>query len=316
MIGFGRRVRPGLFGTLVTALPAERAEKSRAPSVKFSRRVSYGLFRFFCATFDRICRCQTRLANCAFFVLVLFGIFNVSPLNAEWGSDDRQLLRKIGGDLEQSIKPNLEGVKTSSNLIYELLKKDLPQLNNVVSGISEIQRQLGVQGGTVSISETLLDIRDTLGFGLGASVNQNLSSVLSKLEALRTSLGSSGSMTYFTVNSSGSFVENHTYGSDLSGFDQRIIYQVRELGNFLKYWNGHYFSQVTSKLDDLLSKMDESSGGSSDLSKIEEYLESLNGYFGGNGSLDFSRDIIGVAGSVPLGSVSFDLIGIKRECVS
>lgn len=319
------REKSGVAGMRATGLPAARAGRVGFPFAKPFWEVLRGLYRFLRATVGRACGREVRASGCAFFFLVLFGVFDVPQVKAEWGDVDRTKFDELSGQVSQGTT-YLGAIKESNSSIHEILNNRLPTLQSLLQTLSA-----DTQSGFSDVSAVLVQLRDAVGYGnSNGNVNTQLGTVVSKLEAIRSALSSSSGISqqelketlqtvvvgltspyfnprnsyYWETMANGNFIRRTEGYNDLATLIATIPRQSYESARFLQYWNGQYFNNVTTRLDDIISKMGTGGGGGSDLSNIEQYLQTLNGYFMGDSS---SSGMYGMYTTVskPMGGFTF-----------
>lgn len=314
-----------MAGMRATGLPAARAGRVGFPFAKPFLEVLRGLYRILHAIVGRARGREVRASGCAFFLLVLFGVFDVPQIRAEWGDVDRTKFDELSGQVSQGTT-YLGAIKESNSSIHEILNNRLPTLQSLLQTLSA-----DTQSGFSDVSAVLVQLRDAVGYGnSNGNVNTQLGTVVSKLEAIRSALSSSSGISqqelketlqtvvvgltspyfnprnsyYWETMANGNFVRRTEGYNDLATLITTIPRQSYESARFLQYWNGKNFDNVTTRLDDIISKMGTGGGGGSDLSNIEQYLQTLNGYLMGDSS---SSGMYGMYTTVskPMGGFTF-----------
>lgn len=292
------REKSGVAGMRATGLPAARAGRVGFPFAKPFLEVLRGLYRILHAIVGRARGREVRASGCAFFLLVLFGVFDVPQIRAEWGDVDRTKFDELSGQVSQGTT-YLGAIKESNSSIHEILNNRLPTLQSLLQTLSA-----DTQSGFSDVSAVLVQLRDAVGYGnSNGNVNTQLGTVVSKLEAIRSVLSSSSGISqqelketlqtvvvgltspyfnprnsyYWETMANGNFVRRTEGYKDLATLIATIPRQSYESARFLQYWNGQYFNNVTTRLDDIISKM--GTGGGSDLTNIEAYLHILASFF-------------------------------------
>lgn len=319
------REKSGVAGMRATGLPAARAGRVGFPFAKPFLEVLRGLYRILHAIVGRARGREVRASGCAFLLLVLFGVFDVPQIRAEWGDVDRTKFDELSGQVSQGTT-YLGAIKESNSSIHEILNNRLPTLQSLLQTLSA-----DTQSGFSDVSAVLVQLRDAVGYGnSNGNVNTQLGTVVSKLEAIRSALSSSSGISqqelketlqtvvvgltspyfnprnsyYWETMANGNFVRRTEGYNDLATLIAMIPRQSYESARFLQYWNGKNFDNVTTRLDDIISKMGTGGGGGSDLSNIEQYLQTLNGYLMGDSS---SSGMYGMYTTVskPMGGFTF-----------
>lgn len=349
------REKSGVAGMRATGLPAARAGRVGFPFAKPFLEVLRGLYRILHAIVGRARGREVRASGCAFFLLVLFGVFDVPQVKAEWTDVDTQRLLEIITRLD-AIKQSVDDVPNPNNLLSSIEQAVNGQQSKIgVGRLISTQEdfhhtfltRFGFAGSGNDLSGRLLsmqnilssmetkegDIFNALGYTGTQKLKTDMSTIVTKLEAIRAALSSSGTsggitqeqlssalqsqfgakfglsgssnpkVLAYSVNDSGFWINEIFDTGSIPVLFSRLNQQITFLGDFLKYWNGKYFNNVTTRLDDIISKMG-TGGGGSDLSNIEQYLQTLNGYLMGDSS---SGGMYGMFTTVskPMGGFTF-----------
>lgn len=185
------------------------------------------------------------------------------------------------GDLLTSIKAHNENIHNA--LGYR--------------GYSNLKEDLGF------VLDRLDVIRKVLESDLGGVSDQDLNDILGKKLINDMPYPQEIMFPVWGVNATGDFVKRNETSRALGQILTAQIEQQYNVARFLNYWNGKNFDKVTTRLDDIISKMGAGSGGSADLTTVEEYLKAQNDYLMGVGSS--SDKIKEFSGSKEVNGVTF-----------
>lgn len=281
------------------------------------------------------------LARSCIFSVVLCGCLGlVQVVNAEWTDADAQKLLEIITRLD-NIKQSVDNVPNPNTLLNNIeqavngqqstigvgrvikTQEDfhstfLTRFGFTGSGNDLSGRLLAMQNILSSIETKNSDLVNMMGYTGTNKLKTDMTSIVTKLEQIRTALSSSGTsggisesqlssalksqfgakfglsgssnpkVLAYSVNSSGSWVNEIFDTGSIPVLFSRLNQQMTFLGDYLKYWNGQYLTtKVSNKLDTIsddlntiISKMGTGSSSGSVGLTSEELDAILLKYFG------------------------------------